>query len=131
MPLVINGETIDPALIDSEFSQIKAYYEQQANVSCCERDDEFLSYAKDNITARVLLSQAAKRDLPRPDEDSIDTRLAELKEQAGGSEAFFYEQMRSLDPNGFDEDNWVSRARKRYGFTSPEHFGRYRQVNWP
>ena len=66
MPLVINGETIDPALVDSEFGQIKAFYEQQANVSCCERDDEFLGYAKDNITARVLLSQAAQGKHPRP-----------------------------------------------------------------
>lgn len=91
MPLVINGETVQPGLVDSEFSQIKAYFEQQANVSCCERDEEFLGYAKDNIIARVLLSQAATNRLPRPDESSIDTRIAELKEQAGGAEAFFYE----------------------------------------
>ena len=91
MPLTINGETIDPGLIDAEFSQIKAYFEQQANVSCCERDDEFLGYAKDNIIARVLLSQAAKEKLPRPDDDAIDRRIAELKEQAGGEEAFYYE----------------------------------------
>ena len=91
MPLIINGELIQPGLIDSEFSQIKAYFEQQANVSCCERDEEFLGYAKDNITARILLSQAATKDLPRPDDRAIDSRIAELKEQAGGSEAFFYE----------------------------------------
>ena len=91
MPLVINGETVQPGLIDSEFSQIKAYFEQQANVSCCERDDEFLGYAKDNIIARVLLSQAATEQLPRPDDSAVDGRIAELKDQAGGAEAFFYE----------------------------------------
>lgn len=91
MPLVINGETVQPGLIDSEFSQIKAYFEQQANVSCCERDEEFLGYAKDNITARILLSQAAMKNLARPDREAIDARIAELKEQAGGSDAFFYE----------------------------------------
>lgn len=89
MPLVINGETIDPALVDSEFGQIKAFYEQQANVSCCERDDEFLGYAKDNITARVLLSQAAQGKLERPSDTSIDQRIAELEDQAGGKEAFY------------------------------------------
>ena len=57
MPLIINGETIEPGLIDSEFSQIKAFFEQQANVSCCERDDEFLGYAKENVIKRVLLAQ--------------------------------------------------------------------------
>jgi hypothetical protein len=91
MPLVINGETVQPGLIDSEFSQIKAFFEQQANVSCCERDEEFLGYAKDNITARILLSQAAMKNLARPDPKAIDARIAELKEQAGGSDAFFYE----------------------------------------
>lgn len=89
MPLIINGETIEPSLIDGEFSQIKAFYEQQANVSCCERDDEFLGYAKENITARVLLSQAALKELPRPDEGSIDQRITELQEQAGGADEFF------------------------------------------
>jgi len=91
MPLIINGEAVEPGLIDSEFSQIKAYFEQQANVSCCERDEEFLGYAKDNITARVLLSQAATQQMPQPDHQAIDARIAELKEQAGGAEAFFYE----------------------------------------
>ncbi len=91
MPLVINGEAVEPGLIDSEFSQIKAYFEQQANVSCCERDEEFLGYAKDNITARVLLSQAATQQLPQPDDQAVDARIAELKEQAGGADAFFYE----------------------------------------
>ena len=60
MPLTINDELVDEGLLDAEFSQIKAHFEQQANVSCCERDDEFMGYAKDNIIARVLLSQKAK-----------------------------------------------------------------------
>ena len=91
MPLVINGEPVDPGLIDAEFSQIKAYFEQQANVSCCERDDEFVGYAKDNITARVLLSQAATETLEKPGDAAIDGRIEQLKEEAGGSEAFYYQ----------------------------------------
>ena len=51
MPLTINGETVDDGLLDAEFSQIKAHFEQQANISCCERDDEFMGYAKDNLIA--------------------------------------------------------------------------------
>ena len=62
MPLTINGETVDDGLLDAEFSQIKAHFEQQANISCCERDDEFMGYAKDNLIARVLLAQKAKEN---------------------------------------------------------------------
>ena len=53
MPLTINGELVDEGLLDAEFSQIKAHFEQQANVSCCERDDEFMGYA------RIILSQGS------------------------------------------------------------------------
>ena len=72
MPLTINGEPVDDALLDAEFSQIKAHHEQQANVSCCERDDEFMGYAKDNIIARVLLNQNAKEEAAPPSESEID-----------------------------------------------------------
>ncbi|MBT3615260.1 MAG: hypothetical protein HN524_04670, partial [Verrucomicrobia bacterium] len=61
MPLVINGQTIDDAVIDQEFSAIKAHYESLGSMSCCERDGEFRGYARDNITFRVLLTQEAQR----------------------------------------------------------------------
>ena len=41
MPLVVNGQTIDDAVIEQEFSAIKAHYESLGSISCCERDDEF------------------------------------------------------------------------------------------
>ena len=68
MPLTINGEPVDDGLLDAEFSQIKAHFERQANISCCERDDEFLGYAKENIIARVLLSQKAQEVINKPTE---------------------------------------------------------------
>ena len=40
MALLINGERIDDAVIDGEFSGIKAYLESLGNVSCCERDPD-------------------------------------------------------------------------------------------
>ena len=57
MALVINGQTIDDAVIDQEFSAIKAHYESMGSISCCERDDEFRGFARDNITFRALLTQ--------------------------------------------------------------------------
>jgi len=91
MPLTINGEAVDDALLDAEFGQIKAHHEQQANVSCCERDDEFMGYAKDNIIARVLLSQTAKDEIAPPSDDEISERLASLKEEYGGEEQFYFQ----------------------------------------
>ena len=40
MSLIINGETVPEEILDQEFSQIKSQYEQQENISCCERDPE-------------------------------------------------------------------------------------------
>ena len=77
MPLTINGESVDDGLLDAEFSQIKAHFEQQANVSCCERDDEFMGYAKDNLIARVLLAQKAKES--RKNQVKISVKEVQLK----------------------------------------------------
>ncbi|MFL2478400.1 MAG: peptidyl-prolyl cis-trans isomerase [Verrucomicrobiales bacterium] len=90
MPLTINDELVDEGLLDAEFSQIKAHFEQQANVSCCERDDEFMGYAKDNIIARVLLSQKAKQTINDPDPEKVDQHLEKLKEEYGGEESFYF-----------------------------------------
>jgi len=90
MPLTINDEPVDEGLIDAEFSQIKAHFEQQANVSCCERDDEFMGYAKDNIIARVLLSQKAKQAIEDPSSEDVDQHLEKLKEEYGGEESFYF-----------------------------------------
>ena len=90
MPLTINGETVDDGLLDAEFSQIKAHFEQQANVSCCERDDEFMGYAKDNLIARVLLAQKAKESIPDPDSKDVDEHLEKLIEENGGKESFYF-----------------------------------------
>lgn len=89
MPLTINGQSIDPGLIEQEFSNIKSYYERMSQVSCCERDPEFLTYAKENITARVLLNQDAEKNGPLPSDEEIDAAIAKLKEDHGGEEQFY------------------------------------------
>lgn len=89
MTLIVNGQPIDPALIEQEFSSIKSYYERMSQVSCCERDPEFLGYAKENVTARVLLNQdAGKRGHP-PTDAELDAAIAKLKEEHGGEEQFY------------------------------------------
>ena len=89
MPLIINGEVVEDGVVDAEFGQIKAHFEQQANVSCCERDEEFLGYAKENVIARTLLAQAAQEKIPAPSPEEVDEKLAALIEEAGGKDAFY------------------------------------------
>jgi parvulin-like peptidyl-prolyl isomerase len=85
---LINGQRVDDALLGSEFANIKSYYESLGNVSCCERDPEFRRYARENVTARVLLTQEALRALgPLPEAD-VDAALEQLKEQHGGEMQF-------------------------------------------
>lgn len=89
MPLIINGQRIDDAIIDGEFSGIKAYHESLGNVSCCERDPEFRATAKDNISARVLLAQEAARSQPPSPDADIDAAMEKLMGEYGGKEWFF------------------------------------------
>ena len=89
MPLVINGQTIDDAVIDQEFSAIKAHYESMGSISCCERDDEFRGFARDNITFRALLTQEAQKSIPEPPVGDVDEAFAKLKEEHGGEEQFY------------------------------------------
>src|SRR5688572_31891293 len=88
MPILINGQRVDDALVDAEFSNIKAYHESLGNVSCCERDPEFRGYARQNIVARVLLAQEAQRALPPTPAEEVEAALDKLKEENGGEQRF-------------------------------------------
>ena len=118
MPLTINGEPVDEGLIDAEFSQIKAHYERQANISCCERDDEFLGYAKDNIISRILLSQKSQEVIEPPGDGEVTARLDKLKEEYGSEEEFYFnigispgeeDQIRGDIANSIQIDSLVAR----------------------
>ena len=89
MPTTVNGEALDQELINQEFSQIKSWHEQQSQVSCCERDDEFLAQAKENVIGRVLLSQNAQTAVPDLSELEIDQAIEQLKKDYGGEAQFF------------------------------------------
>ncbi len=86
---MVNGQTIDDAVIEQEFSAIKAHYESLGSISCCERDDEFRGYARDNITFRALLTQEAQRTIPEPDAEEVAQAFDKLKEEHGGGDRFY------------------------------------------
>lgn len=88
MPIQINGQRVDDAVVDAEFSNIKAYHESLGNVSCCERDPEFRATARQNIVARVLLAQEAARAVEPTPEPDVDAALDKLKEDYGGEQWF-------------------------------------------
>jgi parvulin-like peptidyl-prolyl isomerase len=90
LPLIINGQRVDDAVLNAEFSTIKSYFESLGNVSCCERDPEFRGYAKDNVVARVLLSQEAQRSVGPTPPDEVEAALEKLKEEHGGEQRFLY-----------------------------------------
>ena len=90
MTLIINGEEIEAGLVEQEFAGIKASYEQISPYNCCcDRDDEFRGYARQNIIARVLLTQEALRRYPTPTEQELDQALARVVAEHGGEEAFY------------------------------------------
>jgi len=83
MSLIINGKNIDEDVVYAEFSSVKAYFESLGNVSCCERDDEFRGYAKQNIIARFLMAEEAERRMPAPAEEAIDAALDAIRKDQG------------------------------------------------
>ena len=89
MPLVVNGQMIDDAVIEQEFSAIKAHYESLGSISCCERDDEFRGYARDNITFRALLTQEAQRTIAEPGAEEVTRAFDKLKGEHGGGDQFY------------------------------------------
>ena len=89
MGLIINGQRVDDSLLGAEFAGIKSYHERQGNVSCCERDEEFRGYARQNIIARVLLTQEAINTTPPPVADEIDRAFDKIKEEHGGEKRFY------------------------------------------
>jgi parvulin-like peptidyl-prolyl isomerase len=89
MALIINGEEIDDEVLDAEFRNVKGHYERLLQVACCERDEEFRNYAKDNIISRVLLNQESMKRIPQVDEAAITERLSKLIAEAGGETEFY------------------------------------------
>ena len=89
MPLIINGETVPDDLLEQEFEGIKAHYERMGAMSCCGRDEEFRGYARENLSARVLINQEAERRFPDIADDEVDEAFERLVASEGGRAAFF------------------------------------------
>jgi parvulin-like peptidyl-prolyl isomerase len=89
MALRINGQLVDDSTLYTEFASVKSYFERMGNVSCCERDDEFRGYAKDNVIARVLLAQHAEQAVAAPSPVEVDSAFDRIKQEHGGDAEFY------------------------------------------
>lgn len=67
----VNGESVDPSLVDEAFMRIKTEAEARSESSCCERDDEFRQRALDEVIDGILLSQEAEKRIPVPDKEEV------------------------------------------------------------
>ena len=71
----INGELVDPNLVEETFSRIKSEAEARLQVSCCERDEEFMSEAEEEVIDSILIAQEADRRQPEIPADQLKDRL--------------------------------------------------------
>ena len=79
--LRVNGELIDPNLLEDAFARIKSEAEARLQVSCCERDPEFMTQAEEEVIDSVLIAQEAETQFPKLPEAEIKARLEKtLKE---------------------------------------------------
>ncbi|MBJ05568.1 MAG: hypothetical protein CMO40_00390 [Verrucomicrobiaceae bacterium] len=100
--LHVNGELIDPNLLEDAFARIKSEAEARLQVSCCERDPEFMAQAEEEVIDSVLIAQEAENRFPKLPESEIKARLEQtLKEyrKHGAS----WEMLESQRDNLLDE----------------------------
>lgn len=98
MAFKINGQTISDEDIYEEFESIKDHYARLGEVVCCDRDEEFMTYAKDNVVNRALLEQESLSRHGEISDEAVATKLEQMQSDHGG-ELEFYEE------TGFDRDD--------------------------
>lgn len=95
MAFLINGERIEDSELEEEFESIKDHYQSMGEAVCCDRDDEFWQYAKDNVINRTLIEQKSNARFGQIEDAEVDARFEELKAEHGGQQNF-------LDNTGFN-----------------------------
>ena len=89
MAFIINEESVGDDLIEEEFDAIKDHYMNLGEVVCCDRDEEFMGYARDNVVNRTLLTQESGKRFGETTEAEIDATVEQLKQEHGGEEQFY------------------------------------------
>lgn len=79
--LIVNQEPIDPSLIEDAFQRIKTSAELLTEVSCCERDGEFLAQAEEEVIDGILLAQEAEKRYAKLGEDDVKSAMEKALRQ--------------------------------------------------
>lgn len=87
MALTVNGKKITDEQLWDEMENLKSAAPTPPN--CCEEDDEYMGFAKDNMIARTLLLDIAKERNLTVAANRVDTAFDGLVEEAGGIEHFY------------------------------------------
>ena len=74
----VNGELIDSNLVEETFERIKSEAEERARGACCERDEEFVQAAEDEVIDSILIAQEAEKNHQSLNEEEVSEALEEL-----------------------------------------------------
>lgn len=98
MALIINGQRVSDEQLWEEMENLKAAAAHGPNPpNCCERDNEFMGYARDNMIARTLLIEEGRRRNIAVSPDEIDETFDKIVGDAGGPEQFYIQYNSSED----------------------------------
>ncbi len=89
MAFIINGVRIEDEEIAEEFESIKEHYQAQGEVVCCDRDEEFQQYARDNVVNRTLMEQESVKRFGEVSDDAVAEKFEEIKAEHGGEKEFY------------------------------------------
>lgn len=76
--LRVNGELVNPDLVEETFSRIKAEAEQRLQAPCCEKDPEFQEQAEREVADSILIAQEAEIRFPEIPEEEVKPQLKEV-----------------------------------------------------
>lgn len=105
MAFLINGEKISDEVIEEEFESIKEHYINAGEVVCCDRDEEFMDYARENVVNRVLLEQASIARFGEVSDAEVDAKFKQIIAEHGGENEFY-------DNTGFNRGDEFMLRRK-------------------
>lgn len=74
----VNGELINPNLLEEAFFRIKSEAELRTQASCCERDDEFSKAAEEEVIDSILIAQEAEKSDEDLEEADVKAALEEM-----------------------------------------------------
>lgn len=105
MAFLINGEKVSDEVIEEEFESIKEHYINAGEVVCCDRDEEFMNYARENVVNRVLLEQASIARFGEVSDAEVDAKFKQIIAEHGGENEFY-------DNTGFNRGDEFMLRRK-------------------